>query len=180
MHNDIKEIYVDLKDIEYRCYELGKQITADYKDKNPILVGLLKGAVPFMAELMKHINIPVETEYMVVSSYGDRVTSSGNIKIVQDLAISPKDRDIILIDEIIDSGLTLKTIKELMLYRGAKSVTIACLLAKPDEVRKDAVEIEYKGFDIQNQFVVGFGLDYNQRYRNLPYVGILKEEVYKK
>ncbi|MEA4821222.1 MAG: hypoxanthine phosphoribosyltransferase [Erysipelotrichales bacterium] len=179
MMEDIKEILVDNKKIEARCEELGKEIGKDYQGRLPILVGLLKGSVPFMAELIKHINIQVETEYMVVSSYGGGITSSGEIQIINDLTISPQGRDIIIVEDIVDSGLTLDTIIKLLKYRGASSVEVACLLSKPD-ARKVEVDVKYLGFNIKNEFVVGFGLDYDQLYRNLPFVGILKEEIYKK
>ncbi len=179
MMEDIKEILVDNKKIEARCEELGKEISKDYQGRLPILVGLLKGSVPFMAELIKHINIQVETEYMVVSSYGGGITSSGEIQIINDLTISPQGRDIIIVEDIVDSGLTLDTIIKLLKYRGASSVEVACLLSKPD-ARKVKVDVKYLGFNIKNEFVVGFGLDYDQHYRNLPFVGILKEEIYKK
>lgn len=179
MMEDIKEILVDNKKIEARCEELGKEISKDYQGRLPILVGLLKGSVPFMAELIKHINIQVETEYMVVSSYGGGITSSGEIQIINDLTISPQGRDIIIVEDIVDSGLTLDTIIKLLKYRGASSVEVACLLSKPG-ARKVKVDVKYLGFNIKNEFVVGFGLDYDQLYRNLPFVGILKEEIYKK
>ncbi|MDD3384003.1 MAG: hypoxanthine phosphoribosyltransferase [Bacilli bacterium] len=179
MIEDIKEVLVDNKKIEARCEELGKEISKDYQGRLPILVGLLKGSVPFMAELIKHITIQVETEYMVVSSYGGGITSSGEIQIINDLTISPQGRDIIIVEDIVDSGLTLDTIIKLLKYRGASSVEVACLLSKPD-ARKVEVDVKYLGFDIKNEFVVGFGLDYDQLYRNLPFVGILKEEIYKK
>ncbi|MCK9199061.1 MAG: hypoxanthine phosphoribosyltransferase [Bacilli bacterium] len=179
MIEDIKEVLVDNKKIEARCEELGKKISKDYQGRLPILVGLLKGLVPFMAELIKHINIQVETEYMVVSSYGGGITSSGEIQIINDLTISPQGRDIIIVEDIVDSGLTLDTIIKLLKYRGASSVEVACLLSKPD-ARKVKVDVKYLGFNIKNEFVVGFGLDYDQLYRNLPFVGILKEEIYKK
>lgn len=179
MMEDIKEILVDNKKIEARCEELGKEISKDYQGRLPILVGLLKGSVPFMAELIKHINIQVETEYMVVSSYGGGIISSGEIQIINDLTISPQGRDIIIVEDIVDSGLTLDTIIKLLKYRGASSVEVACLLSKPD-ARKVKVDVKYLGFNIKNEFVVGFGLDYDQLYRNLPFVGILKEEIYKK
>ena len=179
MIEDIKEVLVDNKKIEARCEELGKKISKDYQGRLPILVGLLKGSVPFMAELIKHINIQVETEYMVVSSYGGGITSSGEIQIINDLTISPQGRDIIIVEDIVDSGLTLDTIIKLLKYRGASSVEVACLLSKPD-ARKVKVDVKYLGFNIKNEFVVGFGLDYDQLYRNLPFVGILKEEIYKK
>ncbi len=179
MHMDIKEIYVTLEQIEAKCEDLGKRITKDYEGKKPILIGLLKGSVPFMAELMKHINVLLQTEYMVVSSYGSGITSSGEIQIINDLTISPSGRDVIVVEDIIDTGLTLDTITKLLKYRGAKSVEVACLLSKP-AARKVDVPVKYLGFEIKNEFVVGFGLDYDQFYRNLPYIGILKEEIYKK
>ena len=178
MLNDIKEVLVNEEKIRQRASELGKLISHDYKDKNPIMVGLLKGSVPFMAELLKHISIKVETEYLVVSSYGGGITSSGQIQILSDLTISPAGRDIIIVEDIIDSGLTLDTVVRLLKYRSAASVEIACLLSK-DDARKVEVPVKYLGFSIKNEFVVGFGLDYKQMYRNLPFVGILKEEIYK-
>ena len=178
MLNDIKEVLVNEDKIRQRASELGKLISADYKNKKPILVGLLKGSVPFMAELLKHISIKVETEYLVVSSYGGGITSSGQIQILSDLTISPAGRDIIIVEDIIDSGLTLDTVVRLLKYRSAASVEIACLLSK-DDARKVEVPVKYLGFSIKNEFVVGFGLDYKQLYRNLPFVGILKEEIYK-
>ena len=178
MLNDIKEVLVNEDKIRQRASELGKLISKDYKNKNPILVGLLKGSVPFMAELLKHISIKVETEYLVVSSYGGVITSSGQIQILSDLTISPAGRDIIIVEDIIDSGLTLDTVVKLLRYRKAASVEIACLLSK-DDARTVEVPVKYLGFSIKNEFVVGFGLDYKQMYRNLPFVGILKEEIYK-
>jgi hypoxanthine phosphoribosyltransferase len=178
MLNDIKEVLVNEDKIRQRASELGKLISNDYKNKTPILVGLLKGSVPFMAELLKHISIKVETEYLVVSSYGGGITSSGQIQILSDLTISPAGRDIIIVEDIIDSGLTLDTVVRLLRYRNAASVEIACLLSK-DDARKVEVPVKYLGFSIKNEFVVGFGLDYKQMYRNLPFVGILKEEIYK-
>jgi hypoxanthine phosphoribosyltransferase len=178
MLNDIKEVLVNEDKIRQRASELGKLISKDYKNKTPILVGLLKGSVPFMAELLKHISIKVETEYLVVSSYGGGITSSGQIQILSDLTISPAGRDIIIVEDIIDSGLTLDTVVRLLRYRNAASVEIACLLSK-DDARKVEVPVKYLGFSIKNEFVVGFGLDYKQMYRNLPFVGILKEEIYK-
>ena len=178
MLNDIKEVLVNEDKIRQRASELGKLINKDYKNKTPILVGLLKGSVPFMAELLKHISIKVETEYLVVSSYGGGITSSGQIQILSDLTISPAGRDIIIVEDIIDSGLTLDTVVRLLRYRNAASVEIACLLSK-DDARKVEVPVKYLGFSIKNEFVVGFGLDYKQMYRNLPFVGILKEEIYK-
>ena len=178
MLKDIKEILVNEQQIQKRASELGRLISSEYKDKLPILVGLLKGSVPFMAELLKHIDIKLETEYMVVSSYGGGITSSGQIQILSDLTISPAGRHIIIVEDIIDSGLTLDTVVRLLRYRYAASVEIACLLSK-DDARKVEVPVKYLGFSIKNEFVVGYGLDYKQMYRNLPFVGILKEEIYK-
>lgn len=176
MQDDIKKILVSKDEIEKRCEELGKQISQDYKDKNLILLSLLKGSVPFMAELMKYIDIYCETEYMQVSSYAG--TKSTQIKIVKDVDRSVEDCDIIIVEDIVDTGKTTKTVKELLLARGASSVTVATLLNKK-EGRLVEIEPEYSAFDIPNEFVIGFGLDFNQKFRNLPYVGVLKEECYK-
>ena len=168
-----------IEDIINETKELGQKLTEDYQGKNPLMVGVLKGSVPFMAELMKHITCPIETEYMVVSSYGNGITSSGEIQIINDLTISPKGRHIIIVEDVIDTGLTLDTIIKLLKYRGAESVEVSCLISKP-EGRKIEVPVKYLGFSVKNEFIVGFGLDYEQHYRNLPYVGVLKEEMYKK
>ncbi|HFR3746863.1 TPA: hypoxanthine phosphoribosyltransferase, partial [Streptococcus suis] len=176
---DIKKILVSEEEIVAKCKELGQILATDYADKNPILVGILKGSIPFMAELMKHIDAHVETDYMVVSSYHGGTESSGTVKIIKDLDNSVAGRHIIFVEDIIDTGRTLKELKELFALRQAASIKIATLLDKP-EGRVVEIEPDYTCFTIPNEFVVGFGLDYDENYRNLPYVGVLKEEVYTK
>lgn len=179
LDKDIKKILVSEEEIVAKCKELGQILATDYADKNPILVGILKGSIPFMAELMKHIDAHVETDYMVVSSYHGGTESSGTVKIIKDLDNSVAGRHIIFVEDIIDTGRTLKELKELFVLRQAASIKIATLLDKP-EGRVVEIEPDYTCFTIPNEFVVGFGLDYDENYRNLPYVGVLKEEVYTK
>ncbi|HFR3428874.1 TPA: hypoxanthine phosphoribosyltransferase [Streptococcus suis] len=175
----MKKILVSEEEIVAKCKELGQILATDYADKNPILVGILKGSIPFMAELMKHIDAHVETDYMVVSSYHGGTESCGTVKIIKDLDNSVAGRHIIFVEDIIDTGRTLKELKELFALRQAASIKIATLLDKP-EGRVVEIEPDYTCFTIPNEFVVGFGLDYDENYRNLPYVGVLKEEVYTK
>ncbi|BDD37783.1 hypoxanthine phosphoribosyltransferase [Streptococcus ruminantium] len=179
LDKDIKKILVSEDEIVAKSKELGKQLSEDYAGRNPLLVGILKGSIPFMAELMKHIDTHVETDYMVVSSYHGGTESSGTVKIIKDLDNSVAGRHIIFIEDIIDTGRTLKELKELFALRQAASIKIATLLDKP-EGRIVEIKPDYTCFTIPNEFVIGFGLDYNENYRNLPYVGVLKEEVYTK
>ncbi|BCP60826.1 hypoxanthine phosphoribosyltransferase [Streptococcus suis] len=179
LDKDIKKILVSEEEIVEKSKELGQIIAKEYADKNPLLVGILKGSIPFMAELIKHIDAHIETDYMVVSSYHGGTESSGTVKIVKDLDNSVAGRHIIFIEDIIDTGRTLKELKELFALRQAASIKIATLLDKP-EGRVVEIEPDYTCFTIPNEFVVGFGLDYDENYRNLPYVGVLKEEVYTK
>lgn len=179
LDKDIKKILVSEEEIVAKCKELGQILATDYADKNPILVGIFKGSIPFMAELMKHIDAHVETDYMVVSSYHGGTESCGTVKIIKDLDNSVAGRHIIFVEDIIDTGRTLKELKELFALRQAASIKIATLLDKP-EGRVVEIEPDYTCFTIPNEFVVGFGLDYDENYRNLPYVGVLKEEVYTK
>jgi len=178
MENDIKKILFTHEEIIEKSKELGAQITSDYagKESNLILVGLLRGSVPFMAELMMHIKMHVETDFMDVSSY-DGMVSTGDIKILKDLDSSIKGRDVLIVEDIIDTGKTLQTVMEMLRQRGAASVKVVSLLDKP-EGRKVVLEGDYIGFEIPKEFVVGFGLDFDELYRNLPYIGVLKEEVY--
>jgi hypoxanthine phosphoribosyltransferase len=177
MEDIIKEILVTPEEINLKVKELGKQITKDYSGKNLMLVGILKGAVIFMAELAKNIDMPVLMDFMAVSSYGKSSTSTGVVRIIKDLDCSIEDKDILIVEDIIDTGLTLSYLTDNLKKRGAKSVKICTLLDKPDR-RKADVPVDYRGFIIPDEFVVGFGLDYAEQYRNLPYVAALKEEVY--
>ena len=171
-----KKILISEDEIVEKCKEIGKQISIDYKDKEPVIVGLLKGSVPFMAELIKHIEIPCEIDFMDVSSYSG-TESMGDVKIVKDLDRSIQGVDVIIVEDIVDTGRTLLKVKDLLYSKGANSVVVASLLDKPDR-RVVEIEAEYLGFKIPNEFVIGYGLDFNQKYRNLPYIGVLKEELY--
>ena len=177
MHNDISEILVSEQEIQEICQRLGKEVTKDYQDKSPILVGLLKGCVPFMADISRHIDLKFDMAYMSVSSYHGGIASSGDVKIKLDLDISIKGRDVIIVEDIVDTANTIVTIIELFKHRGANSVKMVTLLDKP-EGRVRPYQPDYVGKVIPKAFVVGYGLDYNEFYRNLPYVGILKPEVY--
>lgn len=177
MNQNIEKILVSEEEIVNRSKELGKQISEDYKGKNLLLVALLKGSVPFLAELIKYIDIDVEIDFMDVSSYAG-TNSTGEVKIIKDLDTPIKGVDVIIVEDIVDTGRTTYTVKNLLLNKGANSVKIVTLLNKP-EGRVCDIEAEYVAFTVPNEFVVGFGLDFNQKYRNLPYVGVLKEECYK-
>lgn len=175
MHKDVKEILYTQEEIVEKCKELAKQITNDYNDKEVILVGLLKGSVPFLAELSKYIELDVTFDYMDVSSYEG--VESRTITIKKDLDQDVKGKDILLVVDILDTGKTLTTVKAMLEERGANSVEIVTMLDKK-EGRTYPIEAKYVGFEIPNAFVIGFGLDFNEKYRQLPYVGILKEECY--
>ena len=175
MHKDVKEILYTQDEISQKCKELGKLIMNDYHDKNLVLVGLLKGSVPFLAELSKYVNLDVTFDYMDVSSYEG--TESRTITIKKDLDQDVKGKDILLVEDILDTGKTLSTVKAMLEERGAATVEIVTMLDKK-EGRTFPIEDKYVGFEIPNAFVIGFGLDFDEKYRNLPYVGILKEECY--
>ena len=179
MHKDIETILFTEEQIKERVRQLGAEITKDYEGKPILLVGILKGAVTFYTDLARSIEGPVEFDFMVCSSYGSSTTSSGFVKIRKDVDSDVTGRDILIIEDIIVTGVTLSKLKPLLLERGAKSVKLATLLSKPSR-RKVDIPVDYNGFEIPDAFVVGYGLDYNGRYRNLPYIGILKEDVYKK
>lgn len=179
LEQDIKKVLYSEEEIVVKSKELGAQLTKDYARKNPLLVGVLKGAVPFMAELIKHIDTHVEVDFMVVSSYHGGTTSSGEVKILKDVDTNIEGRDVIFIEDIIDTGRTLLYLRDMFKYRKANSVKIATLFDKP-EGRIVEIEADYVCYNVPNEFIVGFGLDYNENYRNLPYVGVLKEEIYTK
>lgn len=173
----IKEILISEEEIQEKTKELGALLSEQYKDKNPLIVGILKGALPFMADLIKQMPILLEYDMMDVSSYGSALTSSGEVKIVKDLDASIEGRHVIIVEDIIDTGRTLKYIQDMLMRRNAKSVKIATLLDKPSG-RVTNLDVDWKCFDIPDEFVVGYGLDYRENYRNLPYIGILKPEIY--
>lgn len=176
MHKNIKEILISEEQIIEKCKELGKIIDKDYEGKEVLLVGLLKGSVPFMAELAKHLNSDVTFDYMNVSSY-DGVESK-TLVVKQDLKEDVSGKNILIAEDILDTGKTLYNVKEMLLKRNANSVKIVTMLDK-EEGRIIDMKADYVGFKIPNAFVVGYGLDFNEKYRQLPYVGILKEECYK-
>ena len=171
MKEDVLRVLLSEDEIREKVRELGGKITADYKNSNLMLVTVLKGAVVFLADLMRQIDVPAEIDFMVVSSYGSGVKSSGVVKIVKDLDVPLAGKDILIVEDILDSGLTLSYIKELLESRGPRSIRIATLLDKPSR-RKVDLQADYI------EFVIGYGLDYDEKYRNLPYIGILKPEVY--
>ena len=177
LEQDIKKVLYSEEEIVSKTKELGKQLTKDYAGKNPLFVGVLKGSVPFMAELMKHIDTQIEIDFMVVSSYHGGTARSGEVKILKDVDTNIEGRDVIFVEDIIDTGRTLKYLRDMFKYRQAKSVKIVTLFDKP-EGRVVEIDADYVCYDVPNEFIVVFRLDYAENYRNLPYVGVLKEEVY--
>ncbi|AST93998.1 MULTISPECIES: hypoxanthine phosphoribosyltransferase [Sutcliffiella] len=177
MNQDIEKVLYSEEQLQEKIRELGKQLTEEYKDRFPLVIGVLKGAMPFMGDLIKRVDTYLELDFMDVSSYGNSTVSSGEVKILKDLDTSVEGRDILIIEDIIDSGLTLSYLVELFRYRKAKSIKIVTLLDKPTG-RKANIKADYVGFIVPDEFVVGYGLDYAEKYRNLPYIGVLKPEVY--
>ena len=176
----IDRVLIDEESLRLKIKQLGKSINNYYKDKSTlVLVGILKGSVMFMAELAKEIKVDCVMDFMVVSSYAENTYTSGNVKILKDLDIDIKDKEVLIVEDIIDTGYTLKKTKETLMHRDAKDVKIITLLDKPERRVVD-IKSDWSGFKIPNEFVVGFGLDYNQLYRNLPYIGVVKRSVYEK
>ncbi|PWH06931.1 hypoxanthine phosphoribosyltransferase [Brachybacterium endophyticum] len=176
-HQDVQRVLLDERAIQERLREMGSRITEDYADDPPLLVGVLKGAAFVMADLSRKIDLDVDMDWMAVSSYGSGTKSSGVVRILKDLGADISDRRVLIVEDIIDSGLTLKWLLANLRSRGPKSVDVATLLRKPDAARVE-IDVKYVGFDIPNEFVIGYGLDYDESYRNLPYVGVLKRSVY--
>src|SRR5699024_5460472 len=177
MQADIKSVLITEREIVEKCQEIGSQLTKEYSGKFPLLIGVLKGATPFMADLSRCIETHIEMDFMAESSYGNRTTSSGEVRILKDLDAKLEGRDVIIVEDIIDSGLTLSYLVDLFKYRRANSVKIVTLLDKPSG-RSAKIKADNIGFEVPDAFVVGYGLDYDERYRILPYIGILKREVY--
>lgn len=177
MHRDIETILADEERIKQRVAELGARISKDYAGKTPLFVGVLKGCFMFMADIVRACDIDCTVDFMVVSSYGGSTSTTGAVKIVKDLSEDIEGRDVIIVEDILDSGFTLSYLKQYLSARQPASIRIVTLLNKPDR-RKTAVQADYVGFEISNRFVVGYGLDYDQKYRNLPYIGVVKPEVY--
>lgn len=178
LENDIKKILVSEEEIKQTITELGKQLTEDYQGKDLVVVGVLKGASIFMADLVRAIDLYLDTDFMAVSSYGDATENSGEVKILKDLDAQIKGKDVLFVEDIIDTGRTLKYLMELFEYRGAASIKVCTLLDKPERRLFQDLVPDYVGVKVPDEFVVGYGLDFKQKYRNLPYIGVLKEELY--
>jgi hypoxanthine phosphoribosyltransferase len=176
-HPDIQEVLVTSSQIQARIAEMAVELDEYYRDKDVLLLGVLKGAVPFMADLSRAMQIPIKQDWMAVSSYGSGTVSSGVVRILKDLDADVKDRHVLIVEDIIDSGLTLSWLTANLKARGAASVEIVTLLRKPDAA-KVQINVRWVGFDIPNAFVVGYGLDYDERYRSLDGVGVLSPSVY--
>jgi hypoxanthine phosphoribosyltransferase len=179
LREDVAQILFSEEQIQEKVNEIGKQITEEYKDKEVVLIGVLKGANVFMGDLMRQIDLPVTIDFMAVSSYGLSTESSGVVKILKDLDQSIEDKHIIIIEDIIDTGLTLHYLCDNLISRKPKSLKICTLLDKPER-RKVELKVDYKGFDIPDEFIIGYGIDYAEKYRNLPFIAALKREVYEK
>jgi hypoxanthine phosphoribosyltransferase len=177
LHEDIEEVVLSSEAIQARLVEIAAEIDRDYAGRRVLLVGVLKGAFILMADLARYLTVPVEFDFMAVSSYGSATQTSGVVRILKDLDLDIAGRDVLLIEDIVDSGLTLQYLLRNLRARGPASLEIMALLSKPDQIRVD-LPLRYHGFAVPNVFVVGYGLDYAERYRNLSYVGTLKPEVY--
>lgn len=177
MKQDIEKVLLSEEEIAAKVKELGAQIAKDYADKNPLIVSVLRGSFVFMADLVRAIDVPCTVDFMSVSSYGSSTTSSGEVKITKDFDVSIEGRHLIIVEDILDSGRTLSYLMKTLKARGAASIALCTFLDKPER-RVVPVEVAYKGFTVPDAFIVGYGLDYDQRYRNLPYVGVLKPSVY--
>jgi hypoxanthine phosphoribosyltransferase len=169
----VGDVVVSEDELRARIAELGKEITADYADRAPLLVGVLKGAFVFMSDLARQIDLPVEVDFMAVASYGSSTKTSGIVRIVKDLDLDLTGRHVLLVEDIVDSGLTLHYLHEILRARNPRTLRTACLLSKPSR-RRVQVPVEYIGFTIEDRFVVGYGLDYEEHYRNLPYIGVVE------
>ena len=177
MKQDIEKVLLSEETIAAKVKELGAQIAKDYADKNPLIVSVLRGSFVFMADLVRAIYVPCTVDFMSVSSYGGGTTSSGEVKITKDFDVSIEGRHLIIVEDILDSGRTLSYLMKTLKARGAASIALCTFLDKPER-RVVPVEVAYKGFTVPDAFIVGYGLDYDQKYRNLPYVGVLKSSVY--
>ncbi len=177
MIQDIERVLISEEELAAIVKDLGAKISEDYKDKDLLLVSILKGSVVFMADLMREIKIPCNIDFMAVSSYGSGTKSSGVVKIIKDLDSSIEGKDLLIVEDILDSGRTLSYIREILLARNPKSIKICTLFDKPER-REAEIYADYIGSQVPNEFIVGYGLDYNEYYRNLPYIGALKRSVY--
>jgi hypoxanthine phosphoribosyltransferase len=172
----VTDVLIDEVSLQARIASLGEEISADYEHRDLLLIGVLKGAVFFMSDLMRHLTIPCEIDFMAISSYGDSTDSSGVVRILKDLDINIEGRDVLVVEDIIDSGLTLSYLMRNLEAREPASLEICALLTKPER-REIEVPVRYVGFEIPNRFVIGYGLDFAERYRNLPFVGVLHPDL---
>ncbi|MBX5437020.1 MAG: hypoxanthine phosphoribosyltransferase [Alicyclobacillaceae bacterium] len=179
MHPDLERVLFTELEIEERVRSIAQALSRDYAGKNPLCICILKGAVLFMADLVKRVTVPVELDFMATSSYGDSSKSSGVVRILKDLDRPVEDRHVVIVEDIVDTGLTLQYLRDVMWHRKAASVKVAALFDKPARRAVD-IQADYCGFTVPDEFIVGYGLDYAERYRNLPYVGVLKREIYAK
>ena len=180
MQDDILKVLLSEEQIAEKVAQIGRQITEDYRDKNLLMVSVLKGSVVFMADLMRAVSIPCNIDFMVVSSYGgSNTTTSGLVKIIKDLDGDLSGKDVLIVEDILDTGVTLSNLVPMLKMRNPNSVKICTILDKPSR-RKANIQPDYEGFQVPDEFVVGYGLDYDEKYRNLPYVGVLKPEIYTK
>jgi hypoxanthine phosphoribosyltransferase len=177
IHDDVEEILLSGERIQARVAELGAQLATDYAGRDPVLVSVLKGSIVFLADLVRKMEIPLSIDLMEVSSYGASTESSGQVRILKDLSMAIDGRDVIVVEDIIDTGLTLNYLLRYLHDKGPASIRICCLLDKPARRLAD-IAIDYRGFTIPDRFVIGYGLDYDERYRNLPYIGVLRPSVY--
>lgn len=177
MENDIREVLFTQEQIQQIVQDMGAKISRDYEGKNLLMVSVLKGAVVFMADLMRAVTVPCRIDFMSVSSYGSGVKTSGVVKIIKDLDIPISGYDVLIVEDILDSGMTLSYLLEILQSRGPRSIRLCTLFDKPER-RKADVKADYTGAVVPDEFVVGYGLDYDEKYRNLPYLGVLKPEVY--
>ena len=177
MMKDIEEVLYSQETLRSVVQSLGDQISADYKDRNLLMVSILKGSIVFMSDLMRSISIPCEIDFMAVSSYGSGVKSSGTVRILKDLDRDIHGYDVLIVEDILDSGMTLNYLMDLLYARNPNSIRICTLFDKPER-RKVDIYPDYKGLEVPDKFIVGYGLDYDEKYRNLPFVGVLRPEVY--
>ncbi len=177
MDKDILEVFYSEEQLKAKVAELGAAITRDYQGKSPVLVSVLRGSYIFMADLTRAIDLPCTVDFMSVSSYGAGTTSSGQVKILKDLSEPIEGKDLIIVEDILDSGNTLFYLRDVLAARKPASIAICTLLDKPER-RTKPIQADYSGFEVPDAFVVGYGLDYAEKYRNLPYIGVLKPEVY--
>jgi hypoxanthine phosphoribosyltransferase len=178
MYDDVSEVLIPRERLDEICERLGKKISEDYADRKLVLVGVMKGGLIFLSDLLRKITIPIEFGTITASSYGSGTSSSGQVTILQDIDMDIKGKNILIVEDLIDTGHTLKYLQDFFTLRGPDSVKICCMLDKPSR-RKKAIKVDYVGQEIPDKFVVGYGMDFNEKYRNLPDVCVLKEEMYK-